>query len=57
MTILTLLYLIHYQKLHIENQEIAFTIDDLIQKGMTPMGKEIKIEKKENHNQSIFELN
>ena len=32
MTILTLLYLIYYKKIHIEGQEIEFTIKDLIQK-------------------------
>jgi uncharacterized protein YprB with RNaseH-like and TPR domain len=56
MTILTLLYFIHYQKLHIEWQEIPFTLDALIQTGCTPMSEDIKpsdIDSKP-QNQSIF---
>jgi uncharacterized protein YprB with RNaseH-like and TPR domain len=56
MTILTLLYFIHYQKLHIEWQEIPFTLEALIQTGWTPMGEDVKpsdIDSKP-QNQSIF---
>ncbi len=57
MTILVLLYFIHYKKLHIEWEEVSFTLDDLIQKWVTPLGKDIKQSNDENEkpqNQSIF---
>lgn len=56
MTILTLLYLIHYKKIHIESQEVEFNINDLIQKWCTPLGEDIKPTDIDNkpQNQSIF---
>lgn len=56
MTILTLLYLIHYKKIHIESQEVEFNINDLIQKWCTPLGEDIKASDLDNRpqNQSIF---
>ena len=56
MTILVLLYFIYYKKLHIEGEEVSFTLDDLIQKGVTPLGKDAKQVDNDDkpQNQSIF---
>ena len=55
MTILVLLYLIHYKKLHIEWQEVEFSLQDLISKWATPIGEDVKEQTEESpQNQSIF---
>jgi hypothetical protein len=54
MTALVLLYLLHYKKLFLEGEEIAFSIEDLVNESNSLVPEAAEVVNQEQRNASLF---